>query len=769
MGDLPQHTTSAVDLFQPSNRFVSASRLYGRLHRNQQRVARYWWVILLILAAVLVPVGVFTATRPPVYESKAKMWMTGRLNLDENRLYTEELIDYLSTQAELLRSPVVQSRAVARLGPRYAPTQPPPPEPSWAPIEHVKQLWRSFVGVGPSPTPAAPAMPFDFKVVEASRSSMLELRARGRSAGDTQRFLDFVIEEYLAFKREHRARVSDRTVSSVESQVVQLANELQAQQEKLHAFQVSNNVVFLQEQGNSAGNYLALLNKQMANLRTELEFLRLLQPEQLAQLAARSNSPDPSNPTPGEIAARDMQRGLAGPNAELFAATQQIQLLKAKREELSRSLQPLHPKMVKLEEDIATQERLAQLAREEALRQLAQRRQTVELELRTLDAAFKEWDGKAIEVSRKMADYERIRQDLQRLQGAHDKLLGMIRTADVSRNVDQENMAVLHPATIAEPISPMLRNLGIAFAASLLAIIGVLYVLGKFDDRISLLMDLSDHLPDTVLGQIPEIPMKKPVGKFGREFVEQQRFEFLESFRNLRSSIMFMHEGGKRPQTILIASSIPKEGKTTVALYLSATLAMGGARVLVVDADMRRAKLHEHFGVEPEPGLAAVLEGQIGPAAAVQRTYVENVWLLAAGQPMRNPGDLVLSPIWPLLLQDLAPQYDYIIIDSPPLLATDDTAVLAPKVDGVLFTVRAVYTPARMVQYALNTLRQRKVRVLGLVLNRAASSRYDYDRYQRYGHSYRWEPDSEGAPRREKLLTNASTLRGNGDDAINLD
>src|SRR2546430_15853745 len=115
MNNHNQPNTAAVDLFAPANRFVSASRLHGRLHRWWLLVRRYWWVNVLVLVLVLGPVGFLTFNSPPAYESKARMWLTGKLDIYEGRLYTEELINFLGTQTELLRSPAIQGRALARL------------------------------------------------------------------------------------------------------------------------------------------------------------------------------------------------------------------------------------------------------------------------------------------------------------------------------------------------------------------------------------------------------------------------------------------------------------------------------------------------------------------------------------------------------------------------------------------------------------------------------------------------------------------------------
>src|SRR5436190_18782990 len=108
-----QITTPAVDLLAPEDRFVATSRLFVRLHRNQLLLRKYWWVLLLILLVTVVPAYLITWATPRAYQSDARMWLTGKLDLSEGRLYTEELVNFLGTQADLLRSRGVQERALA--------------------------------------------------------------------------------------------------------------------------------------------------------------------------------------------------------------------------------------------------------------------------------------------------------------------------------------------------------------------------------------------------------------------------------------------------------------------------------------------------------------------------------------------------------------------------------------------------------------------------------------------------------------------------------
>jgi capsular exopolysaccharide synthesis family protein len=590
-------------------------------------------------------------------------------------------------------------------------------------------------------------------VQEGSKSSTIELRAVGAEPATTRAFLDCLMEEYLSFKKESREKTSDRTAASLSTELLQLKRELDAQQEKLHAFQSSNNVVFLQEQGNSAASYLASLTKQLASLRTELRLFKSLQPEQWTGL----NTTHAATSESSTAEAHGLLSSLVEPQVELFKANEQMQLLEAKRDHLSQFLRPLHPKIIKLNQEIATQEKVVQISRDEALKRLAHRRQAIELQIQNLEAACQEWDAKAIESSRKMADYEQIRQNLQRLQTAYDKTIALIQTVDVNKKVEQENVGILEPASMATPTRRMLRNMAVALAGALLVSFGLFYCIALFRDDFTSPAELAHQLSEEVVGQIPAIPLKKANDRLGIEAMERQRFEFLEAFRSIRSSLLFLSNGTTKPKTVIVTSSIPEEGKSTVALYLAATIAKGNSRVLLVDADMRRATLHNSFGAASSPGLAELLNQEISATETIVATGVENLSLLPAGEAKRNPGELVFSSVWTDFLTEVSPQFDYILVDTPPVLATDDVATLAPKVDGVLFVVRGSFTSARTARGALDTLRQRHVRLLGLVFNRASSSPYEPHYYQRYKRAYHWEPEkSRRAALADELVQNTN-------------
>lgn len=703
--------TKAVDLFSPANRFVSASKIYALLHRWWLLLRRYAWLPVAIALVIIGPMYLYTARTGPVYESQARMWVTGKINVSENWGYTEQLVDFLGTQAALLRSPAIQRRALARMrgesgpGPSGAPTGGNPPAP----------------------------IPFDVKVEQGSKSSTLDLQATGRDPVATRKFLDCLMAEYLSFKRESSDQATGQAASSLNAEAAQLKEELAAAQAELENFQASNNVVFLQQQGSSAQSYLAALNRQLATLRTELKLLNSIQAEQWAETDAVQ--------PPGDAAARPMPASLEQSQTALFQAEQQMHLLTARRDELSRFLRPAHPKILKLNQDIATEQEIVQAARDEATKQLALRRQALALQVTNLEAASVEWNAKSIAASRKMADYNQIQQKVQRLQAAYDKTLGLIQNLDVAQRVAQADVGILDPASVAKPTHRMVIHMAAAIALSLALCFGLFYVIALFQDNFASHTELAEQLAEPVLGQIPSLPLGAPAGPPEIDGRERQRFEFLEAFRNLRASLLFMNNGGPRPKTIVITSSAPEEGKSTVALYLAATLARGNARVLLVDGDMRRPSLHTVFGLPSGPGLAELLNGEVPSVHVSFPDGQENLALLPAGAARRNPGDLVLSPAWAQFLASVHSQFDFILVDTPPVAAADDAAALAPKADGVLFVVRALSTSARMARGALDILRQRHARVLGLIFNRAEASPCEHQYYQPYAHAYHWEPD----------------------------
>jgi capsular exopolysaccharide synthesis family protein len=237
---------------------------------------------------------------------------------------------------------------------------------------------------------------------------------------------------------------------------------------------------------------------------------------------------------------------------------------------------------------------------------------------------------------------------------------------------------------------------------------------------------------EDVLGQIPRERKPGKGGLIPTLQADDQRHPFVEAFRNLRSSLLYMTQAEPRPRTLLITSSVPGDGKSMTATNLAITMAMGGSRVLLVDADLRKGNLVKRFGLEADTGFSEVFLQGANWRQAVKPTATANLFLMPRGATTQRSSEFFIGPVMDKFLKESAQEYDCVLIDTAPVMAADDVTSLAPRVDGVIFVVRAEYTSSRVAHAALNMLYQRKANVLGLVFNSVHVSTGDYYYYYRY-------------------------------------
>jgi capsular exopolysaccharide synthesis family protein len=195
----------------------------------------------------------------------------------------------------------------------------------------------------------------------------------------------------------------------------------------------------------------------------------------------------------------------------------------------------------------------------------------------------------------------------------------------------------------------------------------------------------------------------------------------------------------------VVTSTGPHEGKTVVSSSLAIALAQAGQRTIIVDADMRRPRMHEALDRSQEPGLSNVLVGEASLADAMRPTSVANLTLLAAGHIPPNPVELLCSPKYSELIAELKQRYDWVVIDAPPVMPVTDAAVVANTSSGVIFVVGAEMTPRQNAATAVEQLRSANARFIGAVLNRVNIQRhsYYYSPYYRkeYGKYYQRSPN----------------------------
>src|SRR5690625_3307256 len=224
-----------------------------------------------------------------------------------------------------------------------------------------------------------------------------------------------------------------------------------------------------------------------------------------------------------------------------------------------------------------------------------------------------------------------------------------------------------------------------------------------------------------------------------------------EAIRRLRTNLQFV-DFGDRPSSIVVTSSVPAEGKTTTAINLAASLADAGARVILVDADLRRPNIAKYMGFEGRVGLTTVLIGRAKVEDVAQPWQGTSLDVLPSGQVPPNPSELLGSRAMSRLLTELASTYDVIVLDSPPLLPVTDAAILSKMVGGALVVAGADGLHKKQLRASLDALEKVDAHVLGIVLNKV--QRKERDRY-----AYEYYSSSDVTPTRRSAGGGRSTRR----------
>jgi capsular exopolysaccharide synthesis family protein len=396
-------------------------------------------------------------------------------------------------------------------------------------------------------------------------------------------------------------------------------------------------------------------------------------------------------------------------------------MLKFQREEMGKFMRPEHPRMVKLDEEIARAEKLIDVYRGQSREQLAAAKEALEVKIQSVEEAIHEWEGRVMDANSRLTEYTGYKANVDRIQDLYDRLLRLLQNVGLDKNVDQETVVVMDRAV------PVPRNLtpakfALAPIIGLMAGMGILLFLVSQDDRLTSVGELRRRFREKTLGQIPEFSSGKRNGGLELLNPHDERPALAEAYRNIHSSLLFGSRRGSHPKTILVAGAMPEEGKSTVAANLARTIAFTGARVLLIDGDLRTGRLQEMLGLSSPADASELLPPNSDPERLASSTSVPNLSFISWKQASGCNGEPFLNSRTEPVLKELSAQFDYVLIDSPPVFAAADAASLAPKVDGVIFVIRDFFTPARLAREALDQLYQRQADVLGIVYNRANGS-----------------------------------------------
>ncbi len=429
--------------------------------------------------------------------------------------------------------------------------------------------------------------------------------------------------------------------------------------------------------------------------------------------------------------------------------------------------------------DVMAQEEQLSRIKTDLRREMDMARKGVELQFKTyskqrsdLDAALNETTKRALQLEVKASQYNSLKREFESLLKLTESVGGREKDTELSSQIRTNNVHVLDEAKApTTPISPNVpRAVGVAAAIALVLAIGLALLLESLDNTVKSQEDIEKRLGVTFLGLLPTIDpadrggsLASAKGSATTETGHSSRDLYVHLFpkssvaeccRSIRTNLMFMSPD-KPTRTLLVTSAGPKEGKTTVATNLAIAMAQSGQRVLLVDTDMRRPRLHKALGVPTTTeGVSKAIVGEGDVLKMVKTTDVPNLWLLPCGACPPNPAELLHAERFRRVVAELSAAYDRVVFDSPPVGLVTDAAILARLTDGTILVSKAGRTTRDSLARAYQAVwANGEVNVLGCILNDLDLSKqgrygaYSYYYQAQYG-TYYGQPKDEPAEKK---------------------
>ena len=434
--------------------------------------------------------------------------------------------------------------------------------------------------------------------------------------------------------------------------------------------------------------------------------------------------------------------------------------LRQKKDSLLITYTPEWPEVKKVDAEIKRIEgelKIAVAQEVDGLRVRYESLQTHENEIRASFAAQRgvttQQAGDQLEIMQQGQEIETNKQYL-------NTLLQRQRELEAISGERTNELSIENPGRLPRvPVAPArVRNIVIAFLLSLVAGIGLAFLLDFLDDTVKSIDDVDRYLHLPALALIPAgrneaprlkgvTPATSPAASTALALVEDVRSPVAESYRHLRTSLL-LSSAGQPPKTILITSSQPSEGKTTTAINTAVMLAKTGAAVVIVDCDLRRPRLHAHFDLPNSRGLTNWLSGETDlDSLILSYDKQPNLRLLTSGPVPPNPAELLGSEEMRKLLTQLSEKFAHIIIDSPPAISFTDASILATMVVGVVLVVHGGHSSRAVVRRAKQQLLDVGANIFGIVLNNVKVEAYDHysNYYSAYYASDYYDTEATGA------------------------
>ena len=689
------------------------------LHRNRWRI-----LLMTVLGA---GVGLYLGQREqPVYEARAVMEMQSNgepgfvdSGGGENRPEISSL--QLQTQLNLLRNKSLLDRVYDRLALSKSKEFEQGPE---------KLNWRQYFGYPPNPVMpkrewARKVLAEKLQVNQVGESRLIELVYRSTDPKLAAAIPNTAAKEFIEENREGRWQSVQQTGEWLTGQLEGLKAGLAESEKQLQASANSVGLLFTGDRGSVGEARLRQLQEEMSRAhadrvaaQSQYEMVRVTPPESLPEVL---NDPTLRN---FEVKIADLKRELA---------------------EFSSLYTAEHYKVKRTEAQLQGLVDIQKLWQARIIDRLKSQYESTRFREQSLMSSFREQSSRVSGESYRAVQYNLMKREVDANRELYESILRRVKEAGVASAMRSSNIRIVDPAiTPSTPSGPnplTMPSAGVVFGL----LSGLVFTAIRERKNGGVLepglASVATSLPE--LGVIPRLSVSS--GNNGRalgilglqrnnpvQTAELTNPAWSEPFRATAASLLLMGRTEKGPRKVLVTSSTIGEGKTTVVTNLARVLATAGHKVLIVDADLRRPKVHHAFGLNRSPGIMEMLRQDGALADFVRPTDHTGLSLLTSGVWVDGESDPILSGSLDKVIEKITDGFDFVLIDTPPLLAVSDCRMLARVADGVVLVVSSETTTVDVMNASIRKLQEDGTRIYGFVLNHWDQKRDPSNPYSAY-------------------------------------
>jgi capsular exopolysaccharide synthesis family protein len=671
---------------------------------------RKWWAILFFLG-VMLATGVYTFTMVPLYKATTILQITqdntSQVIGDQDplkSLFSQNEQRFFETQYLILNSLPMGYRIIDTLDltkrPEFLKLQ------KTMPTKSFSELRRIY----------AQRIIANLDILPLKRSFLVDVSYVSKDKALAQKVANVVSQEYVRFSMETRRQSYQLIRNWLEQELQKLADKVENSEKKLYLHGKQKDFYSLEKNNTIVSKYI-----ELSKLLTVAQAERMGKEAQYEEIKQKGMDAPPITNNPLIQSLRQnviTQEAKVSSLKKIFGANYpELQVEKAKLQEFNQRLQGEVKRVgASIQADFRSAQRAEHLIRDSLQAQKV----------------------KVGDLQNNLVKHHILKRDMQTNEQLYQALLSRMKEASVASTMVSSNVAVITPAELPMvPYKPKkVLNLFLATLIGLVGGVGLAFVVEHFDDSLKTAEEMERFCQLPALGVVPYLPRNKMALEnhgIGLITYDQPKSMVTEAIRQVRTSVMLSSAGGP-PNTLVVTSPNPNEGKTMMSMNISISLAMNGRKVVLIDGDLRKPSISSSFGLPGQPGLTNYLSGNATLDDILRPTQVQDLFLIPAGASPPSPTELLESRAFEDLILELRSQFQHVVIDTPPIIEFADARVLSGLSDGVVLVVKHHVTSREAAKLAKQLLQQVNARIIGGVLNMSRANRLGYYGYGYYGY-----------------------------------